>query len=179
MEADWKENKLKTPDFTDQILISIYLVPALMYSREPVAEDFATTFHGCWSTRYPKSTFRIGTYEAICQGFEKKFGCFITTAVCQAQGKADDCYELTSFRRFRDTWLAEQPGGQAMIEEYYEVAPSIVNLIGLQSNAPDVYRQIRQQYLQPCLKDIELGNNQSCLARYKRMVEDLRTQYRV
>ncbi len=177
LEADWNASKTRAPDFTDQLLISVYFVPALLYSQEPAAEEFARQFRSCWQGRYPQSVFEIGTYEEICKGFQKKFGCFITTAVCQAQGKADDCYELTQFRAFRDGWLAEQPGGKALIEEYYAVAPGIVNLIGLQSNRGRVYAWIRDSYLTPCLNAIETGKNQRCLETYRAMVEDLKAQY--
>ncbi len=177
LEQNWKEEKKKTPHLNDQILISVYFVPALVYTRNPAAVDFAEAFHACWKTRYPKSVFQIGTYEDICTGFEKRFGCFITTAVCQSQGKADDCYELTQFRHYRDNWLANQPDGQALIDRYYEIAPSIVNIINLQANAPAVYSRIKETYLNPCLKAIEQGDNQGCLDQYQTMVEELGTHY--
>ena len=179
LEENWKEEKLRTPHFNDQILISVYLVPALIYSQYTDAKEFAEIFRSAWKSRYPKNAFEIGNYEQICQGFEKKFGCFITTAVCQAQGKPDDCYELTRFRHFRDAWLANQADGKELIARYYEIAPSIVNIINLQSNASKVYQQIQETYLNPCLKAIESGDNQACLSRYKAMVEELGLQYGV
>ena len=47
----------------------------------------------------------------------KHKGCFLTTAVCEYLGKADDCEELTTLRDYRDQWLAKQPGGVELIEE--------------------------------------------------------------
>src|SRR5690606_29479169 len=35
-----------------------------------------------------------------------EWGCFLTTATCQVVGLADDCWELTTLRHFRDGWLA-------------------------------------------------------------------------
>ena len=48
----------------------------------------------------------------------KHKGCFLTTAVCEYLGKADDCEELTTLRAYRDEWLAKQSGGVELIEEY-------------------------------------------------------------
>ena len=56
----------------------------------------------------------------------KSGGCFITSAVCDSFGKPDDCYELTTFRNFRDNWLSTQPDGKNLIAQYYEIAPKIV-----------------------------------------------------
>lgn len=61
--------------------------------------------------------------------------CFITTAVCDSFGKADDCYELTAFRNFRDKWLVNQADGKNLIAEYYNIAPKIVEKINSLSNS--------------------------------------------
>lgn len=54
------------------------------------------------------------------------YGCFLTTATCEAVGLDDDCWELRTLRRFRDGWLAEQSGGMDDIKAYYAKAPAIV-----------------------------------------------------
>ena len=40
-------------------------------------------------------------------------GCFLTSACVEAMNLPDDCEELMILRKFRDTWLVKQPGGQA------------------------------------------------------------------
>ena len=177
LEENWKSQRMRTPYFNDQFLISVYLAPALIHTKRDDAKEFAEIFRACWVKRYPKYIFEVGDYEQIYLGFEKRIGCFITTAVCQAQGKPDDCYELTQFRRFRDEWLANQPDGKDLIARYYEIAPSIVNIINLKGDASEVYQQIQDTYLTPCLKAIESGDNQACLTRYKSMVEELSLKY--
>lgn len=52
---------------------------------------------------------------------ENSSGCYITTAVCGSFGKSDDCYELTMFRDFRDSWLRRQEDGK-------EIIPNIMRL---------------------------------------------------
>ena len=103
--------------------------------------------------------------------------CFITTAVCENFGKPDDCHELTTFRNFRDTWLATQPDGKSLIAEYYAVAPKIVDKINRLPNAAQVYKNLLREYLAPCLAFIESGDNLSCKRLYVEMVTSLKKKF--
>ena len=103
--------------------------------------------------------------------------CFITTAVCQYLGKLDDCFELTTLRNFRDNWLALQPGGRKEIQEYYKIAPEIVEKLAASDEKDLMYEKIRLEYIEPCLKDILQGNNENCRARYRKMVENLKQKF--
>nr|WP_325238120.1 CFI-box-CTERM domain-containing protein [uncultured Oscillibacter sp.] len=100
-------------------------------------------------------------------------GCYITTAVCEEGGKADDCYELTMFRKFRDNWLRNQPDGEALIQRYYDTAPAIVEKINRQPNRTEIYRHLKKEYLSPCLGYIEAGENEKCKELYTAMMEYL------
>jgi tetratricopeptide (TPR) repeat protein len=104
-------------------------------------------------------------------------GCFITTAVCESLSRSDDCYELTAFRKFRDTWLAVQPGEKALIEEYYRIAPGIVRAINAASESKAVYRDIWNRYLSDCLHYIEAGAFEDCRQKYTEMVEALSREW--
>ena len=104
-------------------------------------------------------------------------GCFITTAVCDSFGKADDCYELTAFRNFRDNWLALQADGKNLIAEYYSIAPKIVSKISALANSESIYKNIWEKYLAPCLAFIERGDNQACKLRYMEMVTSLKKKF--
>jgi len=107
----------------------------------------------------------------------KDEGCFVTTAVCENFGKPDDCYELTAFRNFRDKWLALQADGKNLIAEYYEVAPKIVEKINSLSNSAEIYKNIWTDYLQNCLKSIEVGDNLNCKKIYVEMVNTLKDKF--
>ena len=115
--------------------------------------------------------------EARTNNNDASNGCFVTTAVCDSFDKPDDCYELTMFRQFRDTWLRNQSDGEALIKEYYAIAPRIVSNINLLDNAKEVYRSIWTDYLKPCLLDLESDDKVSCKKRYVRMVMDLKEKY--
>ena len=103
----------------------------------------------------------------------ENINCYITTATCEEYGKPDDCYELTAFRNFRDSWLRKQPDGERLIAQYYRTAPRIVRLINQQPDRREIYRSIKENYLSKCLSYIENGDNQRCKDLYVEMMEHL------
>ena len=103
--------------------------------------------------------------------------CFITTAVCDNFGKSDDCYELTTFRNFRDKWLINQSDGKSLIDKYYDIAPKIVSKINQLQNSNEIYKSIWSEYLKPCLKFIEDGKYQDCKNLYIKMVNVLQKSF--
>lgn len=70
LERDWKKRE---PSFDDQLLVSLYLVPALQKADPEMGAVLADTLHQQWVRRYPKSPFNVGTYEEISSGFKKRF----------------------------------------------------------------------------------------------------------
>jgi len=103
-------------------------------------------------------------------------GCFITTAICNEFGKPDDCYELTTLRKYRDEWLAKQTDGTALIREYYAVAPFLVKMIDRQLNHQEIYRFLNAKYLLNCVSLIEKGLFETCKETYMQMVEWLKVK---
>lgn len=99
--------------------------------------------------------------------------CYITTATCESYGKPDNCYELTTFRKFRDSWLCCQDDGPQLIQQYYKKAPDIVVKINSMSNRNEIYKEIYEKYLRPCLTFIENGENEKCKEHYTLMVNTM------
>lgn len=127
---------------------------------------------------FRKNKQKAKEFRAEAEKYRKYYkGCFITTAVCDSLGKSDDCYELTTFRHFRDNWLAHEPEGKLLIEQYYRIAPRIVWNINSSANASDVYSSIWQQYLEPCLHFIENKDFANCKQLYVMMVSELQKTY--
>ena len=104
-------------------------------------------------------------------------GCYLTTACVECKGLADDCYELTMLRNFRDTYLAKQVGGKEEIEDYYENAPRIVREIDSRKDAVDVYEDIYDKVIKPCIDCIENGKQEDARKLYKEMVSQLKARY--
>lgn len=109
--------------------------------------------------------------------YKNKKACFITTAVCDSFGKSDDCFELTTFRKFRDKWLITQPDGKTLIKEYYAIAPKIVSNINQLADSAQIYRTIWQKHLEPCLNFIQHGDNLACKNKYVEMILELKKKY--
>ena len=176
LEAGWQ----KKGDMEDEkIVLAIFFVPMVRKQQLPISEEFVTILQKQWVERYPKSPFYLGDYESISGGFRKKFLglCFITTAVCQELGKPDDCEELTAFRAFRDSYLKACPDGEALIREYYDIAPGIVTCINLGSERRETYRAIRETWLAPCYEDLQNGRLAQCKDRYVDMVRTLEHRF--
>ncbi len=112
-----------------------------------------------------------------CKGTGKlKEGvCFITTATLTALNKGDKCIELQTFREFRDSYLKEYCPQD--IEDYYEIAPTIVNVINKQSNHTENYLFIWNTWLSLAYHLILEGKKEQAHKVYKKMVETLRVQF--
>ncbi len=57
------------------------------------------------------------------------FGCFLTTAVVERRGEADDGPTLSALRGFRDGYMMETAERRALVADYYRTAPSVVAAI--------------------------------------------------
>lgn len=160
-----------------KMILAIYTIPMILETRLTISDPLADSIVEAWVKRYPKSKIIKGSYEGMVAGFKKGKMCFITTAVCSSFGKPDDCYELTRFREFRDTYMAASEEGRKLVEEYYDVAPGIVTCIDMKEDPASAYKSIWKEYLKPCLSDIEAGRQEACEKRYMQMVRNLEKQY--
>ena len=80
---------------------------------------------------------------------------------------ADDCDELMTLRKFRDSYLALQDGGQEEIEAYYKMAPQIVAKLEEHLNREEILDSIWSELVLPCVALIKTGENQACHQLYK------------
>ncbi len=103
--------------------------------------------------------------------------CFITTAICEHIGKPDDCYELEVLREFRDSWLLKQVDGEQLVDEYYRIAPHIVERIKASGEADEVYSDLLERYIEPCVRLIEAEKQEQCCALYQTMVDEMKSRY--
>ena len=154
----------------------VYVFPALLETNKASGQAWIDVLIAAWKKHFPKTELKSASVKEINAGFRYRF-CYITTAVCESQHKADDCYELSLLRSFRDDYLLQTPEGEKMVHEYYDVAPSIVKHIGKRADADTVYEGIWQQYLSPCIRLIEAGQNEECVDLYKHMVYELKALY--
>ncbi len=164
-----KDALLEEAKFT----LCLLTIPAIRTFIHSSCEELAKALQEAWAKKYPRNPFRLATREEILAGFQPRKLCYITTAVCRQAGKPDDCRELTAFRHFRDTYLAQKPGGEDLIARYYELAPGIVMAIDLCRDPQEVYPAIWQTHLRPCYEALLLGDTGRCQQLYTQMVEQL------
>ena len=138
---------------------------------------------GDWYCRYVTKRDIFGRERCItispydtCDNFvarpvgpKGKSDCFLTSACVEYLGKADTCDELTKLRAFRDGYLKAREDGDALIAQYYQIAPQIVEKINASNNRDKHYAYIYETVTK-CLTCIDAGNNEQALDLYKAMV---------
>ena len=111
-----------------------------------------------------------------CRHFENQNGsgggCFLTSACCQYMGFADDCKELTTLRNFRDIYLKQTDEGMSLVEEYYKIAPAIVEKIKVHSKKDKILKDIYTQVCKIC-EMIDDGKHEEAVRAYTQMVKDV------
>ncbi len=155
--------------------VSVYLIPAALKYPSEVADPFAEAVIALWNREF-ETTIGKATFEIINGGFRRKL-CYITTAVCESLGKEQDCYELRLLKSYRDQYLEKTPEGHALVEEYYDLAPTIVKRIERQPDRKELYQELYQEYLLPCIRSIEAGDPEACRETYQEMVLKLKDRY--
>ena len=96
--------------------------------------------------------------------------CFLTTAIVERRGEADDGPTLTKLRNFRDTYMATMP---EVVEEYYIVAPKIVASIPKDHSD---WNWVGEQ-IDISVSHIDKGDLDSAFKTYKGMVERLKHEW--
>ena len=104
-------------------------------------------------------------------------GCFITSAVCTALGKPDNCEELTLLRAYRDAVKKDDPVVATLIAEYYRVAPMVVAKIDAELDAAQKYRQLWADAIAKTYRLVKTGHYKEATLCYIRMTEELCKRY--
>ena len=129
------------------------------------------------------------TYDKYCKNYDYSdcpiykgndaSGCFLTSACVEAKGLPDNCYELTTLRKFRDEYLAKQECGKCEIAHYYLVAPCIVEQIRADQCSTQILEIIYNELVVPCVKFIEQERLPEAHHLYKNYVTLLEKRYLV
>lgn len=156
-------------------LISIYLIPSILKYPASFAEPLADEILSQWNQAF-KVTLGKAHFDEIEKGFHKKL-CYITTAICENLDKGLDCKELQMLKDYRDHYMEQTEEGRLLVEEYYDFAPTIVKRIQKEENYKEIYQNLYQEYLQPCIAHIEAAELELCKEKYQEMVELLKSKY--
>lgn len=128
------------------------------------------------STIGSPTTLSSGTSSGLSNGYTVASGnssgggvCFITTAIVDALGEADDGPTLTKLRKFRDEHMHETEERQKALETYYMEAPSIVERLSKRPDAVDFYTNLYELFLAPAIEAIDMGDSELAFQIYKKM----------
>ena len=154
-----------------------YFLPLLGEMESEIKEEFIRDITETWNKQIPDAKIAFSSYENIKKGFRRSVFCYITTVVCRSLGRPDDCYELNTLRDYRDSYLLSTDEGREMVQEYYNIAPTIVKRIDKKAEADEIYENIWKTYLSPCITMIENGENEKCRDLYSSMVRKLEARY--
>ena len=154
-----------------------YFLPLLGEMESEIKEEFIRDITETWNKLIPDAKIAFSSYENIKKGFRRSVFCYITTAVCRSLGRPDDCYELNTLRDYRDSYLLSTDEGREIVQEYYNIAPTIVKRIDKKAEADEIYENIWKTYLSPCITMIENGENEKCRDLYSSMVRKLEARY--
>lgn len=98
-------------------------------------------------------------------------GCFITEATMAGLGVQDDEAEpLKVLRFFRDEVLAKTPQGQAMIQEYEDIAPLVVEAVESRPDAMEIFKKLYTDFIAPAVEAIKAQNFPQALQIYAAMI---------
>ncbi len=170
------KNMLRQARYRLNSFVAVYLFPAILYMGGDEARSFCLEVAQKWGTAFSDSQIRVADYDTIYSGFKRKL-CYITTAVCRALDKGEDCPEVIRLKEYRDSFLLQQPEGEGLIKEYYNIAPTIVKRIEKSEDAKERYLEIWRAFLKPCLEDLEQDRKAECGERYREMVVNLMKEY--
>lgn len=98
-------------------------------------------------------------------------GCFITEATMAGLGVQDDEAEpLKVLRFFRDEILAKTPQGQAMIQEYEDIAPLVVEAVESRPDAMEIFKKLYTDFIAPAVEAIKAQDFPGALQIYAAMI---------
>ena len=103
----------------------------------------------------------------------------MTTAVCRGLQTQQECKEILLMKQFRDGYFAGSEEGKQLIEEYYDIAPTIVKRIAREADPEEKYRYLWNTYIRKCVDHIEEEQNEQCSRLYKSMMAELKAEYMV
>ena len=163
-----------------RLTLNMYMVtfvfPAILSLENGKYKDLADVIGRKWSEHFKNSPIQAADFDSLNKGFRRKL-CYITTAVCESVGRPENCYELNLIKNYRDQYLGSTPEGAELVDQYYDIAPTIVKRINKEADRREKYLFLWENYIRPCVRLIEQNQNDECRQKYTEMVELLKKDY--
>ncbi len=153
-----------------------FVFPAILSLENGKYRDLTDVISRKWSEHFKNSPIQAADFDSLNKGFRRKL-CYITTAVCESVGRPENCYELNLIKDYRDRYLGSTPEGEELVNQYYDIAPTIVKRINKEDDRREKYLFLWENYIRPCVRLIEQKQNDECRQKYMEMVELLKKEY--
>lgn len=69
-------------------------------------------------------------------------------------------------KKFKDEYMNATEVGRALVKEYYEVAPRIVERMKGRSDRQEIFTKVYKEMIEPCVKLIENGKYEDAKMLY-------------
>ena len=163
-----------------RLTMNMYMVtfvfPAILSLDNGKYTDLTDAISRKWSGHFKNSPIQATDFDSLNKGFRRKL-CYITTAVCESVGRPENCYELNLIKNYRDQYLGSTPEGAELVDQYYDIAPTIVKRINKEADSRQKYLFLWENSICPCVRLIEQNQNDECRQKYTEMVELLKKDY--
>ena len=102
--------------------------------------------------------------------------CYLTTACVNSKGLPDNCLELRTLRNFRDKILMKDSKGKKAIEEYYKIAPLIIESINEKRYSQSIWDNLHGD-IRKAVSLVKSEDFDSAFNHYKDMTLKLKEKY--
>ncbi len=171
-----RRNAQANAQMNKNMFMAVFVLPAIKEIRNERADVLAEEICRMWGKSFKNSNILASDYDSIVSGFKKKL-CYVTTAVCRNLDMGENCETLQLIKEFSDGYLSATEEGKALIEEYYDIAPTLVKRIAKDADAQAKYAWLWENFLAPCVEFIKEGKYEDCREKYCGMVENLKETY--
>lgn len=143
------------------------------------AEKCSKFFGVSWGDTYrAKEVIRAAErYRKENESTYRATGCFITTAVVNILGLADNCEELMILRKFRAQILQNNPEYKNILLKYDTIGPVISRALIHDDNREQVAIDLYRIYIKGCISYIKNNYIDLAINLYTEMTENLVQKY--
>ena len=133
-------------------------------------------------TDYVRRCCETNSYYRTCSKYKESSSysaCYLTTAMCKVLGKEDDCEELETLRKYRDTYMRQDERFDPVLEDYDKIGPIISEKIISDPRKEDIASIMKYYYIDRAIDHINNGENMEAYNIYLDMTLDLMENYRI
>jgi hypothetical protein len=119
-----------------------------------------------------------GVFSAPCKP-RKAPDCYFTASCLEVRGteNEENCYEVRLFRLFRKEYVSGLPDGEGLVADYDERAPKVVRAIERRADAREVYLDLYERFVGPCVVLILGGQWEEAYEVYGRMRQETESRF--